>query len=105
MLALLGLPRDLPEGRIVVDDRHVGPGYGLPTPAMLDALRTLACTEGLLLDPVYTGKAMAGMLARLGEGLFGDDEDVVFVHTGGAQALFGYRDVLTQETQAQGIEG
>jgi L-cysteate sulfo-lyase len=105
VLALLGLPRDLPEGRIVVDDRHVGPGYGLPTPAMLDAVRRLARTEGLLLDPVYTGKAMAGMLAWLGEGRFRDDEDVVFVHTGGAQALFGYRDVLTHETQAQGIEG
>ena len=90
-LALLGRARDLPPEAIVVDDRHVGPGYGLPTPQMLDAVRSVARHEGILLDPVYTGKAMAGMLAWLREGRFGGDEDVIFIHTGGAAALFGYR--------------
>jgi L-cysteate sulfo-lyase len=90
-LALLGLPRNLPAEAIVVDERHVGPGYGLPTPQMLEAVRTVARHEGILLDPVYTGKAMAGMLAWQREGRFGGDEDVIFIHTGGAAALFGYR--------------
>ena len=70
---------------------NVGPGYGLPTPGMVDALTLVARTEGLLLDPVYSGKAMAGMIDAIGKGKFDDKEDVVFLHTGGSTALFGYK--------------
>ena len=76
-------------------DRWVGPGYSLPTPAMVAAVRLLASTDGVLLDPVYTGKAMAGLLDLVREGRFRKGERVVFVHTGGSPALFAYRDVLT----------
>jgi D-cysteine desulfhydrase len=75
-------------------DRWVGPGYSLPTPAMVAAVRLLAATEGVLLDPVYTGKAMAGLIDLVREGHFKKGERVVFVHTGGSPALFAYQGVL-----------
>jgi 1-aminocyclopropane-1-carboxylate deaminase/D-cysteine desulfhydrase-like pyridoxal-dependent ACC family enzyme len=82
---------------IEVDDRFVGEGYGIPTPEGLAAIRLLARLEGLLLDPVYTGKAMAGLIAMVREGRFGPDEDVVFLHTGGWPALFAYEEELGEE--------
>ncbi len=75
-------------------DRWVGPGYSLPTPAMIAAVRLLAATEGVLLDPVYTGKAMAGLLELVREGYFARGSRVIFLHTGGSPALFAYRDIL-----------
>jgi D-cysteine desulfhydrase family pyridoxal phosphate-dependent enzyme len=83
--------------QIEVDDRFVGEGYGIPTPEGLAAIRLLAQLEGLLLDPVYTGKAMAGLIAMVREGRFGPDEDVVFLHTGGWPALFAYDEELGEE--------
>lgn len=80
--------------RAKVDDRYVGPGYGLPTEAMIEAVRLLAELEGLLLDPVYTGKAMAGLIAAIRGGEFKTDETVVFWHTGGTPALFAYADIF-----------
>jgi L-cysteate sulfo-lyase len=77
--------------QVFADDGFVGPGYGLPTPGMVDALTLVARTEGLLLDPVYSGKAMAGMIDAIGKGQFDDKEDIVFLHTGGSTALFGYK--------------
>ncbi len=78
------------------DDGFVGERYGVPTPACLEAIRTTARTEGLLLDPVYTGKAMAALFEHIREGkLTQADGPVVFLHTGGYSALFGYaKDVL-----------
>jgi 1-aminocyclopropane-1-carboxylate deaminase/D-cysteine desulfhydrase-like pyridoxal-dependent ACC family enzyme len=73
---------------ITVDDTLVGDGYGLPTPASTEALALLARTEGLLLDPVYTAKAMAGLLARIRAGAFRPTETVLFWHTGGQVANF-----------------
>ena len=73
-----------------VDDAFVGPGYGLPTEEMWAALRTVARTEGIALDPVYTGKAAAGLLAGIAAGEIGPDETVVFLHSGGLPGLFGY---------------
>ena len=67
---------------------HVGAGYAVPNPEDTPYIRELARTEGILLDPVYTGKAWAGMLRLLREGYFTGEGDVVFVHTGGAAALF-----------------
>jgi D-cysteine desulfhydrase family pyridoxal phosphate-dependent enzyme len=73
-----------------IDDRFVGSGYGLPTDAGLDAIRLFARTEGVFLDPVYTGKAGAALLA-LAPGVIGD---VLFLHTGGFPALFAYEEEL-----------
>jgi L-cysteate sulfo-lyase len=58
---------------------------------MIKAVSLAACSEGLLLDPVYTGKAMAGLADLVRQGTFAGDENIVFLHTGGSQALFGYR--------------
>lgn len=90
---LLGVPAP---GRAAVEalDDWVGPGYSLPTDEMVDAVRLLARLEGVLLDPVYTGKAMAGLIGLCRSGEIGRDERVVFVHTGGWPALFPYQGVL-----------
>ena len=67
---------------------HVGAGYAIPNPEDTPAIEGLARSEGILLDPVYTGKAFSGMLKLAREGYFGGRDDIVFVHTGGAAALF-----------------
>ena len=67
---------------------HIGPGYAVPSPEGNAAVKHLARAEGILVDPVYTGKALAGFLQLLEEGYFGEDENILFVHTGGAGALF-----------------
>ncbi len=85
---LLGLPVRLDASDIDIDDRHLGDGYGRASSAGLDAMRLAGHTQGIVLDPVYTGKAMAGMLAQLREGRFGSDAPVVFFHSGGAPGLF-----------------
>ena len=74
-------------------DRWVGPGYSLPTPEMVEAVRMTASHEAVLLDPVYTGKAMAGLIGLAREGAL-EGERVLFLHTGGAPALDAYRAVL-----------
>lgn len=79
---------------LAVRDEFVGPGYGLPTDAMIEAVTLCARLEGLLLDPVYTGKAMAGLIALVRGGAIRADETVVFWHTGGTPALFAYDDEL-----------
>lgn len=91
---LAGVERDIPEDAVVVKDEYVGPGYSLPTDDMVDAVGLLARQEGLLLDPVYTGKAMAGLLDLSRQGYFGADENVLFLHTGGAPSLYAYRSEL-----------
>jgi L-cysteate sulfo-lyase len=65
---------------------------------MVEALTLLARTEGILLDPVYSGKAMAGMIDVIRKGQFGADEDIVFLHTGGSTALFGYKNVFLKSS-------
>lgn len=76
---------------VFVDDRFTGPGYGIPTEDTIAAIETLAREEGILLDPVYSGKGFAGFLSLLREKDFGEDENLIFLHTGGAAALFAYR--------------
>jgi D-cysteine desulfhydrase len=78
-------------------DEWVGPGYSLPTPQMIEAVRLLAKTEGVLLDPVYTGKAMAGLIDLVRRGTFKAGEHVLFLHTGGSPALYAYQKVLQSE--------
>lgn len=80
--------------RVEVLDGYVGPGYGLPTEAMREAVHLCAKLEGLLLDPVYTGKAMAGLIDLVRTGRFRADQNVVFIHTGGIPGVFAYEEIL-----------
>lgn len=91
---LAGCDRHIGPEDIEVHEDWVGPGYSLPTAEMVNAVTMLARLEGILLDPVYTGKAMAGLIGLVRSGEIGPDERVVFVHTGGAPALFAYQDIL-----------
>jgi D-cysteine desulfhydrase family pyridoxal phosphate-dependent enzyme len=76
------------EDAIEIDDTQVGDGYGLPTSASTDAQTLLARSEGILLDPVYTAKAMAGLIARIRVGDFSKDQTILFWHTGGVPGYF-----------------
>ena len=76
--------------RIFVDDRHTGPGFGALDPPTREAIQLLARTEGILVDPAYTGKGLAGLLAHIREDRLAASEDVVFVHTGGTPLTFVY---------------
>lgn len=71
-----------------VDDTQVGGGYGVPTPASIEAMELVARSEGILLDPVYTAKAMAGLIARVRSGEFTDGQTILFWHTGGQPGFF-----------------
>ncbi len=75
-------------GTVEVDDRFVGPGYGIPTPESDEAIRLFAQYEGVVLDPVYTAKAAAGMIARIRAGEFKRSQTLLFLHTGGQLAHF-----------------
>jgi len=90
----LELQTPVPRESIVCLDEYVGPGYSLPTDAMIDAVKLLARTEGILLDPVYTGKAMAGLIGLVRKGYFKKSDNVLFVHTGGSPALYAYEDLF-----------
>ena len=79
---------------VVCLDEWVGGGYSIPTEGMVEAVRLLARLEGVLLDPVYTGKAMDGLISLVRRGHFRRDEKVIFLHTGGSPGLFAYEDVL-----------
>lgn len=93
-LARLGVQRELPAEAVEANCDYVGPGYGRPTPGMVEAVRMLARTEGIFLDPVYSGKGMAGLIDLVRTGMFKRGETVVFLHTGGAVGLFGYTDAF-----------
>ncbi len=86
----LGISGAVARDRVVAFDDYVGPGYGQATPEMVEALRLTAVQEGILLDPVYSGKGMAGLIGLARQGYFEKGENVVFLHTGGAVALFAY---------------
>jgi D-cysteine desulfhydrase len=90
---LLGVPAPT-RAEVTCLDEWVGPGYSLPSDEMVEAVRMLARLEGVLLDPVYTGKAMAGLIGLARRGAFKSEETVLFVHTGGSPALYAYQDVL-----------
>ena len=72
----------------------IGTGYGQPTAAMREAVGMVAALEGVMLDPVYTGKAMAGLIAAIRSGRVGKTDTVVFMHTGGSSSLFAYPDTF-----------
>lgn len=92
--ALLGLPHRPSRDDVDVREDFIGPAYGAVTVEGWEALRLLATTEGILLDPVYTAKAMAGLIHDARQGRLGRNDTVVFLHTGGLPALFAYRDDL-----------
>ncbi|MDM5155392.1 D-cysteine desulfhydrase [Bacillus sp. DX1.1] len=86
--AHVGIPNFIPREAVTCFDEYVGPGYALPTPEMVEAVQLLAKTEGILLDPVYTGKAAAGLIDLIRKGTFKQDDNILFVHSGGAPALY-----------------
>jgi D-cysteine desulfhydrase len=92
--AVLGVRGGVPREAITALGDWVGPGYSLPSPEMIEAVRMLAQVEGILLDPVYTGKAMAGLIGLIRQGVFTKGQNVLFVHTGGSPALYAYQNVL-----------
>ena len=91
----VGKPNVVQRDDIFADCSYVGPGYGEPTEAMNEAVLLAARLEGLLFDPVYTGKALAGLIDYIRMGRIGKESNVVFLHTGGAAGLFAYADTLT----------
>jgi L-cysteate sulfo-lyase len=94
-LQLLAPGETLPDGAIMIDGSQRGEAYGIPTDAMLDAIRIMARSEGLLLDPVYSGKAFAGFLDCVRSAVW-NDRNALFVMTGGTPGLFAYRNALAQ---------
>ena len=90
----LGVGGGIDRSAIHIDDDHIGPGYGVPTDEMVDAVGLVAQLEGVLLDPVYSGKAMAGLIAACRSSRFKVGENVVFLHTGGTPGLFAYIEAL-----------
>ncbi|MDX1608854.1 MAG: D-cysteine desulfhydrase [Halofilum sp. (in: g-proteobacteria)] len=86
----LGIGGTIAPADVVANCDYVGEGYGIPSAGMIEAVQLLARLEGLLLDPVYSGKAMAGLIDLVRQGQFGAEDNVVFLHTGGAVGLFGY---------------
>lgn len=90
----LGNGVHIPRNCVRANCDYVGDGYGLPTNGMLKALKTLARLEGLLFDPVYSGKGLDGFIDLIRKGYFDSMNNVVFLHTGGSAALFGYPEIF-----------
>jgi L-cysteate sulfo-lyase len=84
--------------RTLVEDAYVGEGYGIPAASTLEAITLTARTEGILLDPVYTGKGMAGLIGLVRQGFFRPTDNVLFLHTGGSTALFAYEDAVAERS-------
>ncbi|EHD22261.1 MULTISPECIES: D-cysteine desulfhydrase [Brenneria] len=93
---LLGIDGEIPRHAVQVNSDYVGKGYGIPNQGTLEALTLLAQLEGILLDPVYSGKGMAGLIDLIRKGHFARDQNLVFIHTGGSAGLFGYRQLFEQ---------
>jgi L-cysteate sulfo-lyase len=85
-----GAPGCVAREDVIANCDYVGDGYGVPTPEMNEAVLMLARLEGLLFDPVYSGKGLAGMIDLVSSGHFSDTRSILFVHTGGVAGLFGY---------------
>ena len=88
--AKIGAPGVVRREDVVANTDYVGEGYGIPTASGMEALAMFAELEGILLDPVYSAKGAAGLIDLIRKGQFRKGERVVFLHTGGAAALFGY---------------
>ncbi|MFY1664327.1 D-cysteine desulfhydrase family protein [Pseudomonas sp. Pseu.R1] len=86
-----------------VDASQLGAAYGQPTPRMVEAVALLARSEGILLDPVYSGKAFAGLLEKLRSGMYGSGDDVIFLMTGGVPGLYAYQGALEESFLTQAV--
>ncbi|MBT4378245.1 MAG: D-cysteine desulfhydrase [Gammaproteobacteria bacterium] len=93
---LIGSSAALNRSDVVANSDYVGEGYGMPTDGMIEAVEMAARHESILLDPVYSGKGMAGLIDLVRQGFYRREENIVFIHTGGAQALSGYRSLFGQ---------
>ena len=93
---LLGISVNVQSKDVNVIEGYAGKAYGTATPECMEAIKLVAQTEGILLDPVYTSKAMAGLIDMVRCNRFKKDENVVFIHTGGTPALFPYKQQLVQ---------
>lgn len=91
---LLGIENPVSENDVLVDDTFLAPGYGKPNDATMQAILMAARKEGLVLEPTYTGKVMAGFIARAQNQ--GKDKTIVFLHTGGTPGVFAYQNVILQ---------
>lgn len=91
---LIGLKQEIPASAVTCFADYVGPGYSLPTDSMIEAVKLLARTEAILLDPVYSGKAMAGFIDQVRKGAFPAGSNLLFLHTGGSPALYAYMDTF-----------
>lgn len=91
---LLGIRGGIARKDIVCYGDYVGPGYSLPTESMVEAVKLFALEEAILLDPVYSGKAAAGLIDLVRKGVFTKGQNVVFLHTGGSPALYAYLDTF-----------
>jgi len=92
----MGVDRPVPPAAVEANCDYVGGGYGIPTPGMIEAVRMLARLEGIFLDPVYSGKGMAGLVDLIRRGVFTKGQTLVFLHTGGSAGLFGYADTFNE---------
>lgn len=90
----LGIENGVKREDVVCFDQYVGPGYSLPTDSMVEAVKLFAGSEGILLDPVYSGKAAAGLIDLVRNGHFPEGSNVLFLHTGGSPALYQYLDTF-----------
>ena len=91
---LLGVRGGVSREDIVCYGDYVGPGYSLPTPEMVEAVKLFSLNEAILLDPVYSGKAAAGLIDLVRKGAFEKGSNVLFLHTGGSPALYAYLDTF-----------
>ena len=98
---LLGISNKVQKEAVLCFGDYVGPGYSLPTQGMVEAVRLVARTEAILLDPVYTGKAMAGLIDLVRKGYFPEDKNILFLHTGGSPALYAYLDTFWEDIKTK----
>ncbi|SIS67693.1 D-cysteine desulfhydrase [Neptunomonas antarctica] len=94
----MGIPGVVKREHVVANCNYVGEGYGIPTESGIEAIELFARHESILLDPVYSAKGAAGLIDLVRKGEFNKDDNIVFLHTGGSQALFGYREALNLPT-------
>lgn len=96
---LIGARGELPREMVHAYDDYVGAGYGQPTDEMVAAINLLAAKEGIFLDPVYSGKGLAGMIDLIRRGVIGANETIVFIHTGGSVGLFAYEAMFNKQSR------
>jgi 1-aminocyclopropane-1-carboxylate deaminase len=91
---LIGVTREIADDEVILDERYHAGIYGIPDESTVDAIRTVARLEGVITDPVYEGKSMAGLIDLVGRGEIGEDSNVLYAHLGGQPAINGYTSVL-----------